>query len=75
MAAVADLPAEELLRRMRRGRGPEPSLLAGWEYLGLNTAPWLRRVGADRFVKGFADGYGYNRRVPGRSRREEVTAT
>ncbi|MGI8759027.1 MAG: hypothetical protein ACR2K0_06940 [Acidimicrobiales bacterium] len=63
MLEVADLPAAELVRRMRRGRRPDPAVLTGWEYLGLNTAPWLRAAGADRFVKGFAGGHGYNRRV------------
>lgn len=60
---LADLSRSELVRRMRRGRRPDASALAGWEYLGLNTARWLRTAGADRFVKGFGDGYGYNRRV------------
>lgn len=60
---LAGLPRSELTLRMRRGRRPDASVLAGWEYLGLNTARWLGMAGADRFVKGFQNGYGYNRRV------------
>jgi hypothetical protein len=60
---LAGLAGSELTQRMYRGRPPDPSALAGWEYLGLNTARWLSAAGADRFVKGFAEGYGYNRRV------------
>jgi hypothetical protein len=49
---------------MRQGGRPDPAALAGWEYLGINTARFMRLAGADRFVKGFqAAGYGYNRRV------------
>ena len=68
MLELADLPRAELARCMRRGRRPDPAALTGWEYVGLNTARWLRTAGADRFVKGFADGYGYNRRVRGGAR-------
>lgn len=60
---VADLSKTELMRRMRQGQQPDPSLLAGWEYLGINSARFMRSAGADRFIKGFEDGHGYNRRV------------
>ena len=57
-------PAAPSWRGACGGAGaPDPAALAGWEYVGLNTARWLRAAGADRFVKGFAGGHGYNRRV------------
>ena len=60
---VANLTRSDLGGRMRQGHRPDPTVLAGWEYLGINTARFLRTAGADRFVKGFQTGYGYNRRV------------
>ena len=60
---LADSPASELAARMATGTRPDPGALAGFEYRGLNTSVWLRTVGADRFVKGFAADRGYNRRV------------
>jgi hypothetical protein len=59
---AADSPSA-LADRMRTSPSPDRASLAGWEYRGINTAGWLRALGADRFIKGFADGYGYNRRV------------
>ena len=53
----------DLVGVMRRGDRPDPGALEGWEYRGLNTARWARRAGADRFVKGFVGGRGYNRRI------------
>jgi hypothetical protein len=61
---LAALSKATLVQRMRQGRRPDPEALAGWEYLGVNTARFLRAAGGDRFVKGFQrGGYGYNRRV------------
>lgn len=55
---------------MHRGELPDPARFGGREHRGLNTAPWMRVAGVDRFVKGFHEGRGYNRRVP-RGRRTD----
>lgn len=60
---LAGRSRQELAALMVRGTQPDMAALSGWEFRGLNTAPWMRAVGADRFVKGFAAGRGYNRRV------------
>ncbi len=60
---LADRSSTALRAAMRRGDRPDPTSLEGWEFRGLNTARWMRLAGADRFVKGFAPGRGYNRRV------------
>jgi hypothetical protein len=48
-----------------RGVTPATSLLAGWEFRGTNTPPWMRAIRNKKFVKGmFLNGagelYGYN---------------
>ena len=61
--SLADEPAAALAARMRRGHPVSATALDGYEFRGLNTARRLELAGADRFVKGFMRGRGYNRRV------------
>jgi hypothetical protein len=57
----------DLVATMRRGSAPAREALVGWEFRGVNTAAFLRRAGADRFIKGFTElrtgVRGYNRRI------------
>jgi hypothetical protein len=62
---VGSLSASELEALVVRGQTPSADALVGWEYRGMNTAPYTPLLGIRKFIKGFyADrtgrAFGYN---------------
>ena len=51
--SLSALSRSELEGVFRRGAIPDFSMLAGWEFRGLNHPSWAKLVGIRKFIKGF----------------------